>query len=51
MEDNRHFLSDVVAGATLGVAIGQLVTPKRQDSDGGLQIVAQPSKVGLRLKF
>lgn len=51
MEDKRHYLSDVVAGAALGVAIGQLMTPKPRQDDGGLQVVAGPSKVGLRLKF
>lgn len=51
MEDNRHYLSDVVAGAAIGIAIGQLVTPKPRRDDGGLQVVASPSKVGLRLKF
>jgi hypothetical protein len=51
MEDKRHYLSDVVAGAALGVAIGQLVTPKPRQDSGGLQVVAGPSKVGLRLKF
>lgn len=51
MEDKRHYLSDVVAGAALGVAIGQLMTPKPREDDGGLQVVAGPSKVGLRLKF
>lgn len=51
MEDKRHYLSDVVAGAAIGVAIGQLVTPKPRQDGGGLQVVAGPSKVGLRLKF
>lgn len=51
MEDKRHYLSDVVAGATLGVAVGQLVTPHKHADRGGLQLVAGPSKVGLRLKF
>lgn len=51
MEDKRHYLSDVVAGAALGIAIGQLVTPKPRQDNGGLQVVAGPSKVGLRLKF
>lgn len=51
MEDKRHYLSDVVAGAALGVAIGQLMTPKPRQDEGGLQVVAGPSKVGLRLKF
>jgi hypothetical protein len=51
MEDKRHYLSDVVAGAALGVAIGQLVTPKPRQDEGGLQVVAGLSKVGLRLKF
>lgn len=51
MEDKRHYLSDVVAGATIGIAIGQLVSPKDRDKVGGLQVVAAPTKVGLRLKF
>jgi membrane-associated phospholipid phosphatase len=51
MEDKRHYLSDVVAGAAIGIAIGQLMTPQQRQDDGGLQVVAGPSKVGLRLKF
>jgi membrane-associated phospholipid phosphatase len=30
--DNRHWLSDVVGGATLGIAIGNLVSGKRNDT-------------------
>lgn len=51
MEDSRHYLSDVVAGAALGIAVGQLVTPTPRHDEGGLQVIAGPSKVGLRLKF
>ena len=51
MEDKRHYLSDVVAGAALGVAVGQLVTPHKHADRGGLQLVAGPSRVGLQLKF
>lgn len=51
MEDDRHYLSDVVAGAALGIAVGQLVTPKPRRDEAGLQVVAGPTKVGLRLKF
>lgn len=51
MEDNRHYFSDVVAGAAIGIAVGQLVTPKAREASRGLQVVAGPSKVGLRMKF
>ncbi len=51
VEDNRHYLSDVVAGAVLGIAIGKLVTPRANMESGSWQVVASPSKVGLRLKF
>lgn len=51
MEDDRHYLSDVVAGAALGIVVGQLVTPKPRKEEAGLHVVAGPTKVGLRLKF
>lgn len=51
MEDNRHYFSDVVAGAAIGIAVGQLVTPKAREEGRGVQVIAGPSKVGLRLKF
>jgi membrane-associated phospholipid phosphatase len=51
MEDNRHYFSDVVAGAAIGIAVGQLVTPKAGDDGRGVQVIAGPSKVALRMKF
>lgn len=40
--DNRHWISDVFAGAVLGIAVGNLVCPVHKDS--GLTIV--PAKMG-----
>jgi membrane-associated phospholipid phosphatase len=51
MEDNRHYFSDVVAGAAIGIAVGQLASPKSRDDDRGVQVIAGPTKVALRLKF
>jgi membrane-associated phospholipid phosphatase len=51
IEDDRHYLSDVVAGAVLGIAVGKFITPKSKPEESGWQVVASPSKVGLRLKF
>jgi len=50
MEDNRHYLSDVVAGAALGVAIGELITGG-QSAHSRLQVTTTASTVGLKLRF
>jgi membrane-associated phospholipid phosphatase len=50
MEDNRHYLSDVVAGAALGVAIGELITGG-ESAHSRLQVTTTTSTVGLRLRF
>jgi membrane-associated phospholipid phosphatase len=39
MEDRRHYLSDVVAGAAIGLVIGRVVT--RDPADGGMPMSAR----------
>jgi len=39
MEDSRHYLSDVIAGATIGFVIGRIVT--RHHTEAGLPLSAQ----------
>ena len=47
MEDNRHFASDVVAGATIGWIVGRTVARDRKSGESAWQLV--PSVNGLVL--
>jgi len=47
VEDSRHYLSDVLAGATLGILVGESVLRH----PGNLSVSAFPGGAGLRLAF
>ena len=51
MEDSKHYASDVIAGAFIGIVVGRLITPSGGDATRRLQVVAMPSQAGLRLSF
>ena len=51
MEDSKHYASDVIAGAFLGIIVGRLVTPSGDNTPHRLQLVAGPSQAGLQLSF
>ena len=51
MEENRHYLSDVVFGASIGLAAGY-ATVVRGEYPGGLSFLSiSPDHVGIRLRF
>jgi membrane-associated phospholipid phosphatase len=49
MEDRRHYLSDVVFGATVGLAMGEAVVAQRRDA--ARHVMVEPDRVGLRIEF
>ena len=49
MEENKHFLSDVVAGAALGIVVGRVISARQTDS--GWRCGAGPSGVTLSHAF
>ncbi|MEZ4647542.1 MAG: phosphatase PAP2 family protein [Candidatus Eisenbacteria bacterium] len=49
MEDRKHFLSDVVAGATIGIVVGRAVPSRFGRSRCSL--VADRTRVGLRFRL
>jgi membrane-associated phospholipid phosphatase len=49
MEDRRHYLSDVVFGATIGLAMGEAVIAQRRDVARHLKV--DPDRVGLQIEF
>ncbi|MCA9759109.1 MAG: phosphatase PAP2 family protein [Candidatus Eisenbacteria bacterium] len=49
MEDRKHFLSDVVAGATIGIVVGRAVPSRLGGSRCSL--VAEGTRVGFRLRL
>ncbi len=51
MEENRHYLSDVIAGAAIGYLVGAAVAAQRGQDEGGPQVVATPRVVGLAWSF
>lgn len=51
LEDNRHFLSDVIAGATVGIAVGQFVTRGKSHSDRRPYLYASGRGVGIGVSF
>ncbi|GAB4316614.1 MAG: hypothetical protein Kow0074_04660 [Candidatus Zixiibacteriota bacterium] len=51
LEDNRHFLSDVVAGATVGIAVGQFMTRGKTRADRKAYLYADANGLGIGLSF
>ena len=52
IEDRKHYLSDVVAGATIGIVVGELISPSPHLADRGrTALIALPSGLGLRYSF
>ncbi len=51
MEENRHYLSDVLAGAAIGYVVGRAVVRHRGKQDGRLGLVATPGGAALSWKF
>jgi membrane-associated phospholipid phosphatase len=51
LEDKRHYVSDVVFGAALGLAVGDLVARQRGERNILQTITITPSGVGLALQF
>lgn len=51
MEDHKHYMSDVVAGAFLGIIVGRLVTPVSSRSELPIQVFLSPTHAGLQLSF
>jgi membrane-associated phospholipid phosphatase len=51
MEDDRHYFSDVVAGAAVGTAVGYLVTRHSDRSAHRLAFAPGPERVGLAITF
>jgi len=49
MEDEKHFASDVVAGAVIGIVIGRAVTAASRKPDSRLRVV--PTGLGAKLSF
>ena len=49
MEDRRHYLSDVVFGAAIGLAMGEAVIAQRRDN--ARRLMVEPGRVGLRFGF
>ena len=49
MEDRRHYLSDLVFGATIGLAMGEAVIAQRRDVARHLKV--DPDRVGLQIEF
>jgi len=51
MEDRKHFLSDVVFGAAIGLAVGDLVVQYRSHSSWLAGLVVTPESVGYTVRF
>jgi membrane-associated phospholipid phosphatase len=49
MEDRRHYLSDVVFGASIGLAMGEAVIAQRRDVAGRIKV--EPDRIGLQIGF
>ena len=49
MEDNRHFLSDVIAGAAFGIVVGRLIANTRHAKTIAILPVLYPKGMGLTL--
>ena len=51
LEDNRHYLSDVIAGATIGIVVGRWVTRNQTHNAHLPHLVVNSRGVGLALSF
>ncbi|MEZ4389161.1 MAG: phosphatase PAP2 family protein [Candidatus Krumholzibacteriia bacterium] len=51
MEENRHYLSDVIAGAAIGFVTGAAVVAQRRRTEGAASLVVTPRSVGLAWSF
>jgi hypothetical protein len=51
MEDRKHYLSDVIFGAALGLAIGEAVVGSSSDWPLGRHVSLGPSRVGVTFGF
>ena len=51
MEENRHFLSDVIAGGTIGYLVGRAVVADRGSRDGRLRLSAGPGGLMVSGRF
>jgi hypothetical protein len=49
MEDRRHYLSDVVFGAAIGLAMGEAVVAQRPSASR--HVMVEPDRVGLVIEF
>jgi membrane-associated phospholipid phosphatase len=52
IEDRKHYLSDAVAGAAIGILVGELVSPgHNQVAPARTALVASPSGMAVRFSF
>ncbi len=51
MEEDRHYLSDVIAGGTIGYLVGRAVVASRKEYEGGPRIGAGPGGVTVSWRF
>lgn len=51
LEDRRHYISDVVAGAALGLIVGHAIGGRGPDSEPGAHLVADGRGVGVEIGF
>ena len=49
MEDRKHYLSDVVFGAAVGLAMGEAIVAQRREA--ARHVTLEPGRVGLRIGF
>jgi membrane-associated phospholipid phosphatase len=49
MEDRKHYLSDVVFGASIGLAMGEAVLAQRRGAARHINV--EPDRVGLQIEF
>ncbi|MDH3226823.1 MAG: phosphatase PAP2 family protein [Thermoleophilia bacterium] len=48
MEDNKHYLSDVIAGATIGLLVGRAIPSRYRDN---LSAFGGPDRIGVSVRF
>jgi membrane-associated phospholipid phosphatase len=51
LEDNRHYVSDVVAGGAIGLVVGLAVISQRENSVAGPDVVILPRGMALSWHF
>ena len=49
MEDRKHYLSDVVFGAAVGLTMGEAIVAQRREA--ARHVILEPGRVGLRMGF